>query len=191
VKKLIKAKIWVSRTITSLLFMSLLFMAFVVISTKASGGEPNILGYQLKTVLSGSMEPEILTGSIIAIKPGGDQTRFKKGDIITFVQKDHSLVTHRVLEVRGEGEQTSYLTKGDNNEDPDLEPILSKNVVGEYKGFTIPYLGYGMDFAKSKEGTAILLILPGLFLLLYSGVSVWKAFRDLDPVKNKETPMNG
>lgn len=34
-------------------------------------GEPQVFGYQLKTVLSGSMEPEIKTGSIIAVKPGG------------------------------------------------------------------------------------------------------------------------
>jgi signal peptidase I len=188
---LIKAKIWMSRIITSILFLSLLFMAFVVISSKASGGEPNFLGYQLKTVLSGSMEPSIQTGSIIAIKPGGDMTRFQKGDVITFIKEDNSLVTHRVLEVRGQGEQTQYITKGDNNEDPDKDPILSKNVVGEYKGFTIPYLGYAMDFAKSKEGTAMLLILPGLFLLIYSGITVWQTVRELDPSKNKETTING
>jgi signal peptidase I len=191
VKNLIKAKIWMSRIITSILFLSLLFMAFVVISSKASGGEPNILGYQLKTVLSGSMEPSIQTGSIIAIKPGGDMTRFQKGDVITFIKEDNSLVTHRVLEVRGQGEQTQYLTKGDHNEDPDKDPILSQNVVGEYKGFTIPILGYVMDFAKSKEGTAMLLILPGLFLLIYSGITVWQTVRELDPSKNKETTING
>ena len=46
----------------------ILTLAVVVIAVKASGGEPTILGYQFKTVLSGSMEPTFQTGSIITIK---------------------------------------------------------------------------------------------------------------------------
>ena len=60
---------WISNLITGVLFITLLFMLFVVISSRASGGEPAFNGYQLKTVLSGSMEPGIQTGSIIAVKP--------------------------------------------------------------------------------------------------------------------------
>ena len=62
-------------------------MVFIVISSKTSEGAPQILGYQLKTVLSGSMEPGIKTGSIIAVKAGGDMTRFQENDVITFVQE--------------------------------------------------------------------------------------------------------
>ena len=47
-------KVWkiASNIITGILFLLLIFMIFVVVSSKASGGEPNFLGYQLKTVLS-------------------------------------------------------------------------------------------------------------------------------------------
>ena len=74
-------KVWkiVSNLITGILFLLLIFMIFVVVSSKASGGEPNFLGYQLKTVLSGSMEPTFMTGSIIAVKPVENAAEFKKG----------------------------------------------------------------------------------------------------------------
>jgi signal peptidase I len=163
-------------------------MAFVVISSKASGGEPSILGYQLKTVLSGSMEPGIQTGSIIAIKPGGDMTRFQKGDVITFMQGPDKLITHRIEKVQGEGKNVQYVTKGDNNNSADSNPVLPNNVVGEYKGFTIPYIGYTMNFAQTKAGAALLLVLPGLLLLTYSGITIWKTIREVEGSKKNEIP---
>ncbi|MGG1573159.1 signal peptidase I [Fictibacillus sp. NRS-1165] len=183
-----KIKAWISRIISFTLLATLLFMAFVVISSKASGGEPTVVGYQLKTVLSGSMEPGIHTGSIIAIKPGGDMTRFQKGDVITFKASEDKLITHRIDEVQGKGKSLRFVTKGDNNDAPDREPVLPSNVVGEYKGFTIPYIGYFMNFAQSKEGAALLLVLPGLLLLIYSGVTIWKAIREIEGIKKDQVP---
>ncbi|MGG1574219.1 signal peptidase I SipW [Fictibacillus sp. NRS-1165] len=186
--KTIKVKKWLSNIVTTVLFATLLFMAVVVISSKASGGDPSFLGYQLKTVLSGSMEPRIHTGSIIAVKPGGDMTRFKKGDVITFKASENKLITHRINKVEGSGSNTRYVTKGDNNDAPDLEPVLANNAVAEYKGFTVPYVGYGMEFAQSKKGTTLLMIVPGILLLIYSVVTIWKAFREIEVTKKEETP---
>lgn len=187
---MIKVKKWVSNIVTVILFLTLISTAFVVISSKASGGEPKVMGYQLKTVLSGSMEPGIQTGSIIAIKPGGDMERFQKGDVITFKESENKLITHRVLEVKGTGENTQYITKGDNNDAPDLSPVLAANVVGEYNGFTIPYIGYLLNAAQSKMGSALLLILPGILLLLYSAVTIWKVIKEIEVSKETTTTSN-
>lgn len=73
-----------------ILFLLLIFMIFVVVSSKASGGEPTFLGNQLKTVLSGSMEPTFKTGSIIAVTPVSETARLKVKDIITFVKQEKS-----------------------------------------------------------------------------------------------------
>ncbi|MGF2618195.1 signal peptidase I [Rossellomorea vietnamensis] len=180
-KKLMK---WGSNIVTTILFLVLIFMVFVVVSSKASGGEPQVFGYQLKTVLSGSMEPGIKTGSIIAVKPGGDMSRFEKGDVITFQQEKDMLVTHRVTEVIKSGDNIMYKTKGDNNNAEDMNPVLSENVVAEYSGFTIPYLGYFMNFTNSKNG-AFLLLVPGILLLFYSGFTIWKAISEID-IKTKK-----
>lgn len=171
---------WASNMVTVFLFLVLILMLFLVISSRAAGGEPQIFGYQFKTVLSGSMEPGIKTGSIIAVKSGGDTTRFNEGDIITFKEDENILITHRITEVIKNGNQVMYRTKGDNNNSEDMNPVLSDNVVAEYTGFTVPYVGYFIDFAKSKNGSALLLILPGILLLGFAAFSIWQVISSID-----------
>ncbi|SFM23386.1 signal peptidase, endoplasmic reticulum-type [Gracilibacillus orientalis] len=179
----------ISLLITTLLLITLALMVFITISTKASDGEPELMGYQFKSVLSGSMEPDIQTGSIIAVKPDGDMTRFKEGDVITFMNEDENLITHRVANVNQSGEHIMYETKGDNNNAVDPSPVLSDNVVAEYEGFTIPYLGYIVNFAHSQTGSAILLILPGILLLGYAALTIWQAISQLEVKQTSESKV--
>src|SRR5690625_2162230 len=129
-----------SSLITTVLFIVLLLTLFLVISTKASGGEPSLFGYQLKTVLSGSMEPEIKTGSIVGIEETKDPTAYQKGDVITFSTEEDLLITHRITEVKQDGEV--YTTKGDANNAADLDPVISDNYMGSYSVITIPFIAY-------------------------------------------------
>ncbi|AIM15344.1 signal peptidase [Bacillus sp. X1(2014)] len=177
----------ISNLVTIIMFFILILILFAVISSKVSGGEPSIFGYQIKTVLSGSMEPGIKTGSIIVVKPGGDMKRFKKGDIITYKTGDDVIVTHRVTKVLKDGNEVSYQTKGDNNKTVDMTPVPSNMVVAEYTGLTIPYLGYLADYTKTKMGSALLLILPGILLVLYSGISIWKTLSQLEKKISKSS----
>lgn len=179
---------WISNVTTYLLFVLLIAMVSLVIMMKFSSDGQTVFGYQLKTVLSGSMEPGIKTGSIIAVQPGGDTTRFKNGDIITFqMDKEGNLTTHRVIEVRGNGETTSYITKGDNNNGPDTEPVLNQNVVAEYTGFTVPYIGYLLNYTQSKLGSALLFVIPGIIFLGYAAFTIIQAIRKIDEPKQDET----
>lgn len=175
-KKTANGKImkWVNNIITAILMTLLISLAFIVVISKASGGEPQFFGYQLKTVLSGSMEPGIQTGSIIAVKIAEDKANYKEGDVITFQEAEDFLVTHRITEVVKNGNSVLYRTKGDNNNAEDMNPVMAENVVAQYTGFTMPYVGYFNNFASSKNG-AFLLIIPGLLLLLYSAFTLWKA----------------
>lgn len=186
VNSLKKALKIISNIITAILFINLILMAFLVVSSKASGGEPQAFGYQLKTVLSGSMEPTFQTGSVIAVKPlSSEESRaLKKDDVITFQASEEKLITHRIIGVSSSGDHVMYETKGDNNKTADMEPVLSENVRAIYTGFTIPYVGYFIDFAQSKEGSAILLIVPGILLLGYSAFTIFQALRELDPKDN-------
>ncbi|WP_246206707.1 signal peptidase I SipW [Virgibacillus ihumii] len=179
-------KKWLSGAVTAFLFIILIFMVLIVISSKASGGEPSIFGYQFKTVLSGSMEPTFQTGSIIAVQAVNNASKLKKGDVITYKIDKTTTVTHRIHEVKGTGNQTKYITKGDNNDNRDFKPVLPENVEAVYTGFTVPFVGYFMHFAQSKEGTALLVILPGVLLLIYSVIMIWKSFKEIDRHKKKE-----
>ena len=181
-----KIKKLLSNLITTILTVVLLVIVVMVVSSKMSGGEPKMFGYELKTVLSGSMEPGIMTGSIVAIKPVEKVKTFHKGDVITFISEDEKLITHRIFKVKGSGKSVQYITKGDNNEGPDTDPVLPQNIKGEYHGFTIPYVGYALQFAESKLGSALLLIVPGFIILAYSLISMWKAITEIEQDKKKE-----
>lgn len=185
-----KVRKFISNLVTTILFINLILMAFLVISSKASGGEPQAFGYQFKSVLSGSMEPTFLTGSIIAVKPveGEEKKKLQSGDVITFVDSEKRLITHRIVETKASGSHVMYETKGDNNNAADRDLVLSDNVRAVYTGFTIPYLGYFVSFAQSKEGGAILLIAPGVLLLGYAAFSIMQALRELEPKsQNRDT----
>ncbi|MFD2924034.1 signal peptidase I SipW [Halobacillus naozhouensis] len=175
-------KTWkvISSLITFLMIGVMICLAIVVISSKASGGEPTLFGYQFKTVLSGSMEPTFETGSIIAIKPSNEGMTYEKGDVITFFAEDDKVITHRIIDTKQVDGNVTYVTKGDHNESADVNPVLGKNVIGEYVGFTIPYAGYLLNYASSKAGAALLLIVPGVILFLYSIVSMFQAIREID-----------
>ncbi|WP_108670756.1 signal peptidase I SipW [Peribacillus acanthi] len=159
-------------------------LAMIVLSSRLSGGEPTILGHQVKAVLSGSMEPTFKTGSIISIKLADNTTKYKKGDIITF-QKDQKLITHRIISVVNENGNVSYKTKGDNNDGPDLWKVSSQDVIGKYANFTIPYIGYAMNVANSKVGSALLLFIPGLLLFISAVRSIIVAAKDLETKKSQ------
>ena len=179
-----KIKKWVNNIVSGILMILLISVASIVVISKASGGEPQFFGYQLKTVLSGSMEPGIQTGSLIAVKAAEDKTDFQKDDVITFLAEEDILITHRITEVVKSGDSVLYRTKGDNNNAEDMNPVLSDNVVAKYTGFTLPYAGYFINFAQSKNG-ALLLLIPGFLLLLYSAFTIWKALAVIELPKNK------
>lgn len=178
-KKSNKVMKWVNSFVSVILMILLITVSALVVISKASGGEPELFGYQFKTVLSGSMEPDIKTGSIISVKQAEDKTKFKKGDVITFQKEEEILVTHRITEVVGSGDSLLYRTKGDNNNAVDMDPVLAANVVAEYTGFTVPYVGYFVSFSQSKNG-ALLLLIPGFLLLIYSAFTIWRALSQIE-----------
>ncbi|WP_342433273.1 signal peptidase I [Neobacillus sp. FSL H8-0543] len=172
----------VSKIVSILLFLLLISLLYVVVSTKVSGGESQLFGYQVKSVLSGSMEPSIHTGSVIAIKSGGDLNNFQKGDVITYrtMENPEFLITHRVKEIHVTDSLVQYITKGDANDAVDPEPIPASNVVGKYSGVTIPYLGYILAYSKTSMGAILLLILPGVLILSYNILQLVRRLRQLE-----------
>jgi signal peptidase I len=169
----------VSRSIGCVFLIIVCFLAFVVLSSRISGEEPTISGYQVKAVLSGSMEPTFQTGSIISIKLGTNHSTYQKGDIITF-RMEEKIITHRIVDIKQENGQTWYKTKGDNNDTPDLWTVSSQDIIGKYNGFTIPFVGYALSYAHSKAGSALLLIVPGILLIISSLRSILGAKKELE-----------
>lgn len=111
---------------------------------------PRVANIKPYVVLSGSMEPTIMTGSIAYVDENARDP--KVGDIITFTFDDGSTTTHRVYSRDGD----SISPKGDANETIDA-PIDVKQVVGTVR-FSIPKFGYALDFATSNLKGSLMIL---------------------------------
>lgn len=116
---------------------------------------PSLAGIRTYAVLSGSMEPEILTGSVVFVN--SHERTPEIGDVITY-QMGQIKVTHRVKKIHEEG----YETAGDANELSDGEYVTEAQILGTVL-FSIPYLGYLILYLKSFPG----LMLCAFLVLLY------------------------
>lgn len=126
-----------------------------------------LVGMQVFTVLSGSMEPNYHVGSLIYVKKV-DYTQLKAGDVITFMLDEDTVATHRIVEVVPDEEDPSvlrYRTKGDANEAVDGSLVHYKNVVGS-PVFTIPGLGYLASYIQNPPGTYIAISVGAILLLI-------------------------
>ena len=169
----------VSRLFKAVTLAVLGVLVVIALSVKASGGEPTLFNHQIKVVVSGSMEPEIQTGSVILNKLPVSDTTYGKGDIITF-HSGNKLITHRIVDVKEVQGEKVYQTKGDNNNAPEMEYVPEEEIAGKYTGFTIPKLGYMTRYATSKMGFSLLLFIPGLLLVLSAGKDIIKATREME-----------
>ena len=121
-----------------------------------------LFGYEIYTVMSGSMEPAYHVGSLIYIK-SVDVATLKEGDVITFVaDEDKTIVTHRIDGVIDD-DVLKFRTKGDANDTPDGKLVHYKNVLGSPE-FQIPLIGYLAFFIQRPPGIYIALVVGTLLL---------------------------
>lgn len=91
---------------------------------------PGLFGYHIYTVVSGSMEPAIPTGSLVYIREAAPE-EMAAGDVIAYygARDSASIITHRVVEnrvVMGE-----FITRGDANLTEDMNPVPYGNFIGK------------------------------------------------------------
>lgn len=113
-------------------------------------------GWKLFTVQSGSMVPSITVGSLVVVKPAGE---YAVNDVITF-KTGPTPTTHRILKIDGQ----TYTTKGDANDTADSQPIRPEQILGKVV-LTVPYAGFPVAFAKSKEGFMLLIVIPATVII--------------------------
>ena len=130
-----------------------------------------IFGYEIYTVMSGSMEPEYHVGSLIYVK-SVDTNELKEGDVITFMaDENNTVVTHRITEIVNAPNGKRFRTKGDANDAPDAKEVHYKNVLGKPE-FSIPLLGYLAFHIQRPPGLyiAIVVAIGLLFVVFYPTV---------------------
>lgn len=142
--------------------------------------------YEVLIVQSGSMEPALQTGSVIVIKAAES---YSAGDIITFGGERPSSIptTHRIVSDQVLEGELAYITKGDANDTEDQTAIRISSVRGKVL-FSIPYLGYLLDFARQPLGFALLIGVPAALIVFEEVSSIWAATHSRKPeeVESKE-----
>ncbi|MGG1660498.1 signal peptidase I [Brevibacillus sp. NRS-1366] len=162
---------------TLFLVLVIALTAFLFIG-KMNGGKTTLFGNEIMVVLSGSMAPTFNTGSIVAVKPMKFE-EVKKGDIVTFKNEDNLTVTHRVMEINN----GKLITKGDANNGNDSIPVTADRLIGQVQ-YSVPFIGYLIDFIQSKVGMLVFLGIPGIYLIVSQ---IWKLFKLM---KEAEAPAN-
>ena len=142
---------------------TLLLLVLIVICIPLT--VPKAMGYQLYTVISGSMEPEIPVGSLVYIK-GMEPKDVQVKDVIAYYggQDSNAIITHRVMENRvimGE-----FITKGDANQTEDMNPIEYEYFIGRVE-LTIPEAGVLAQLFTSMDGKIAAACMIGLAFVLH------------------------
>lgn len=125
-----------------------------------------LVGLQVFTIISGSMEPNYHLGAIIYVQDVAPET-LKTGDVITYLLNNDTVTTHRIVAVEPDAEDPTVLrfrTKGDANRIEDPNPVHEENVVGKVVA-TIPYLGYVSDYVQHPPGTYIVFAAVAILIL--------------------------
>ena len=147
-------------------FITTLLVAAAVVLAVALAGV-RLAGIQVYTVLSGSMEPTYHTGSVIYVKKV-DYTTLRVGDPITFMVDEHTVATHRIVDIIPDDEDPTvlrFVTKGDANANADAGTVHYKNIIGT-PVFTVPYLGYVVNYIQHPPGTYVAIAAGAVLLML-------------------------
>lgn len=108
---------------------------------------PDFFGYKTFVIVSGSMEPTIMTQDGILVKEV-PQDEIAIRDIITFSQGEN-IITHRVIGIEKEDGMIKYRTKGDHNHAEDKKKVTYEQIEGKYQ-FKMKQLGVITKVMKNK-----------------------------------------
>ena len=169
VAKTMKIVGWVVTSVLILFIAGLGFIHFVP-------------GYSFSLVRSGSMTPAINVGDVIITRPAsgaGVDGNIKPGAIVMYTHNSE-LITHRVVSVNG----STLSVKGDALEHPDPWPVIVSSVQGVYL-FKIPYIGYVMNFLRTKLGWFLAIIIPAAAIVGFLVKDIIKeTFKDEKKTQN-------
>ena len=167
-----KASVWPRRIVDIVGYLALA-LCLALLGSLLTVAATNLLGYESYVIYSDSMNPTVKVGSLLLTRPV-DVEDLRAGDVITYRSPgNHTTLTHRIVSIRQQDGERIFKTKGDASLEPDPRELILRGRVSKM-AFDIPYLGYVLDFAKSIQGVALLLLLPAAGLVLIHARKVCK-----------------
>lgn len=161
----------------------LVFTIFRVVESKKTGEGVFLLGYRPVVVLTGSMEPYMMTNGVALTKQVDSLDDIAVGDVVTYHIKNDAgkklLITHRIIAI----DDGKIYTKGDNNNVDDGFPLTIDNieakVVGVFNGTAWLVAKWGTTTGKIM----IICFAAAIILLCYTV----KALRSARKTKSEES----
>jgi signal peptidase I len=152
--------------VCSISVLLLIFVSFSPIKT-----------FQIFRVMSGSMEPNIKTGSIVLVKQINPK-ELNIGDIITFSTKNITIpITHRIVQIAQNENNTKITTMGDANKIYDVDQVTPTDIKGKVI-YSLPYLGYLSVWTKTPLGFIFLIIVPAILIIINEIFNIRRTVRD-------------
>ena len=151
--------------LTAVILLTLLDVA----GDRAQGRIPDIGGYSIIRITTGSMEPAIPTGTYILVKKT-EPEKIRSGDIISFYSEDPLIYnlpnTHRVVRKRMQ-EDGTYLfeTRGDNNFKDDELQVPESRLIGRYQE-NLESLTKFVGFFMTRGMLLLLLCMQGMCIVM-------------------------
>lgn len=190
--------------IVMVLIISLLVAVMAL--TSKSDGVSTIFGFTIQSVQSPSMKGgsdeypggDFDEGDLIIGKVADPERKdpYEIGDIVTYTgilsgTDQEGLICHRIIQYEDGGGVVGYITKGDNNPDPDSsvhynDQIKSVFYSKDYKGITLKGFGKVLDYLQSQQGFFLVILLPMIIFFLYELVRVILAFTKYKNAKSDE-----
>lgn len=125
-------------------------------------------------VRGGSMQPTLSVGDMIIVK---NQNRYQVGDVVAFRSSgSKSVITHRISSIEDINGNIYYQTKGDANEDADINHITTGDILGKAQ-YKFANVGKILAFSKTKKGIASIVIIPAAFVTLLELFNIYKEIK--------------
>lgn len=153
-----------------------IFVLLTVVLTPA-GQVPQVMGFSVLRVLTGSMKPEIPADSMLLIQKA-DAASLQVGDVISFFSPDPSLNgalnTHRIVDIAEADGSLQFTTKGDANLIEDQYPVDESRVVGKVI-FVSTRLGKLLRLISNPLVFGLAVLVPLVLILVGNLVSALKS----------------
>lgn len=159
-----------------------LILVFVIV-TAVPLSVPRLFGYEIYSVVSPSMQPELPVGSVVYVK-AAEPKELTAGEIIAFSRGD-TTVLHRIVENRSF--ERDFITKGDANSINDPDPVLYESVIGRVE-YHFAVFGRFLSLYSSSMGKlyALLLALCGVMFNMLASLLRSRRAAKLQPEDEQE-----
>ena len=178
---------WIFKLFNAAAIALILVSVFVLLSVvlTPAGQVPQVLGYSVFRVMTGSMEPEIREDSLLVVQKTPPED-IAPGDVISFFSPDPMLEgavnTHRVVRVEKENGRIQFITKGDANVIEDTYPVDASALVGKavFKSY---WLGKAVSLLSNPLVFGTIILLPLVIILV---MNLCRAVRIAADIAKKE-----